>query len=49
LETRGLFFPPAGNSVADPAYAKAVEAFLKRRGELSCGPNADPDYVNAGY
>ena len=37
------------NSVADPAYAKAIEAFRQRRGELSYGPNADPNYINEGY
>ncbi len=33
----------------DPAYADAVAAFRQRRGELGFGPDADPDYVSAGY
>jgi choline-sulfatase len=37
------------NRVDDPAYADAVEAFRERRGELGYGPDADPDYENAGY
>jgi choline-sulfatase len=37
------------NLIDDPAYAEAVEAFRQRRGELGYGPDADPDYRNAGY
>jgi choline-sulfatase len=37
------------NYVDDAEYAEEVEAFRERRGELGYGPNADPDYVNAGY
>jgi choline-sulfatase len=33
----------------DPAYAEAVAAFRARRAELGFGPDADPNYVNAGY
>jgi choline-sulfatase len=32
------------NFIADPVYTKAVEAFRQRRGELSCGPDADAGY-----
>lgn len=37
------------NFIADPAYADAIQAFHKRRAELAFGPDADPNYVNAGY
>jgi choline-sulfatase len=37
------------NYVDDPAYTSDVERFRERRGELGYGPNADPDYENAGY
>lgn len=37
------------NFITDPAYTDSVEAFRKRRGELSYGPAADPNYTNAGY
>jgi len=37
------------NFIADPECTEAVEAFRKRRNELAFGPDADPDYVNAGY
>jgi choline-sulfatase len=37
------------NLVDDPAYADAVERFRARRDELGYGPNADPDYGDAGY
>ena len=34
---------------ADPAYADQMTHFRARLAELGYGPNADPDYVNAGY
>ncbi len=37
------------NFIADPAYAEAIQAFHKRRAELAFGPDADPNYINAGY
>lgn len=37
------------NYIDDPEYADAVERFRDRRGELGYGPNADPNYENAGY
>ncbi|MBN1671038.1 MAG: sulfatase-like hydrolase/transferase [Kiritimatiellae bacterium] len=37
------------NVAADPAYAGAMAQFRKRRAALGHGPDADPDYVNAGY
>jgi len=37
------------NVVDDPAYADAVTAFRDRVADLGYGPNADPDYVDAGY
>jgi len=37
------------NLVDDPAYAEDLRRFRERRGELGYGPNADPDYRNAGY
>ena len=37
------------NLIDDPAYAKAVTGFRARLAELGHGPNADPNYVNAGY
>ncbi len=37
------------NCIDDPAYAGAVETFRRRRAELGFGPQADPDYRNAGY
>jgi choline-sulfatase len=37
------------NVVDDPRYEDDLAAFRERRGELGYGPNADPDYENAGY
>jgi choline-sulfatase len=37
------------NRIDDPAYRDAVDAFSERRDALGFGPNADPDYRNAGY
>ncbi len=37
------------NVIDDPAYADAVAALRVRRGELGFGPDAKPDYINAGY
>lgn len=37
------------NVADDPAYAAAMAAFRKRLASLGHGPNADPDYRNAGY
>jgi len=33
----------------DPGYANPMRHFRARLAELGHGPNADPDYVNAGY
>ena len=35
--------------VDDPEYADAVETFRARRAELGYGPQAVPEYRNAGY
>jgi choline-sulfatase len=37
------------NVVNDSAYADAVDAFQRRIADLGYGPDADPDYVDAGY
>ena len=37
------------NAASDPAYAAPMAAFRHRRSELGYGPDADPNYVNAGY
>jgi choline-sulfatase len=37
------------NYIDAAAYAGQVAAFRKRLAQLGHGPNADPDYVNAGY
>ncbi len=37
------------NLIDDSRYGEAVEALRTRRGELGFGPDADPDYRNAGY
>jgi choline-sulfatase len=37
------------NRIEEDAYAEAVGAFRERRAELGYGPDADPDYENAGY
>jgi choline-sulfatase len=37
------------NYIDDPQYAKEVAVFRARLAELGHGPDADPDYVNAGY
>jgi choline-sulfatase len=37
------------NWIDEPGYAKHVEAFRQRLAELGHGPEADPDYRNAGY
>ena len=37
------------NHAEDPNYSEAMTAFRIRRGELGFGPEADPDYRNAGY
>lgn len=37
------------NCIDDAQYADDVRAFRSRRSELGHGPDADPDYVNAGY
>lgn len=37
------------NFAGEARYADALESFRRRRGELGFGPNADPDYRNAGY
>jgi choline-sulfatase len=39
----------SANRVDDPAYANDVRAFRARLAALGHGPDADPDYVNAGY
>jgi choline-sulfatase len=38
-----------GDFLNDPAYAAQLAGFRKRLGELGSGPDADPDYLNAGY
>jgi choline-sulfatase len=35
--------------IADPAYAETVARFRERLARLGHGPNADPEYRNAGY
>ena len=37
------------NLIDEPRYADAVAAFRTRCAELGFGPDADPDYCNAGY
>lgn len=37
------------NLACDAAYGSAMASFRQRLGELGYGPQADPDYVNAGY
>lgn len=37
------------NYAQDPAYAEAMAGFRRRLAALGHGPNADPNYVNAGY
>jgi choline-sulfatase len=37
------------NVLTEPAYAGAVTAFRARLATLGHGPDADPDYANAGY
>lgn len=37
------------NFIDDPAYANLLPRFRQRLAELGHGPNADPNYVNAGY
>lgn len=37
------------NFADDPLYAESLAAFRERRAELGYGPNAAPDYKNAGY
>ena len=37
------------NFIDAPEYADDVRAFRSRRAELGHGPDADPNYVNAGY
>ena len=37
------------NRIDSPDYSQAVARFRKRLSELGHGPDADPDYVNAGY
>ena len=37
------------NYIDDSAYSTEVETFRARLAELGHGPNADPNYVNAGY
>lgn len=37
------------NVAAHPAYADVMAAFRRRLARLGHGPDADPDYVNAGY
>jgi len=35
--------------IDDPEYAATLEAFRRRRSALGYGPDADPNYRNAGY
>jgi choline-sulfatase len=37
------------NRIEDGAYADEVASFRDRLAQLGCGPDADPDYRNAGY
>lgn len=37
------------NFIEEPDYAAIVAAFRRRLGQLGHGPDADPNYVNAGY
>ena len=37
------------NLIEDPTYADACRQFRHRCGELGFGPDANPNYVNAGY
>ena len=37
------------NLIAEPRYRTALEAFRRRRTELGHGPDANPNYRNAGY
>ncbi|MDA3798190.1 MAG: sulfatase-like hydrolase/transferase [Kiritimatiellae bacterium] len=37
------------NFIDDDEYAEIIKKFRKRCGELGFGPNADPNYTNAGY
>jgi hypothetical protein len=37
------------NFMNDPQYAEQMEHFRQRRNELGYGPEADPNYQNAGY
>ena len=37
------------NLIGDPAYADACRRFRRRAKELGFGPDANLDYVNAGY
>jgi choline-sulfatase len=37
------------NFMNDPLYVEQVERFRQRRNELGYGPEADPNYRNAGY
>ncbi|HMB01175.1 MAG TPA: sulfatase-like hydrolase/transferase [Spirochaetota bacterium] len=37
------------NFINDPACTAAVKKFRRRRAELAFGPDADPEYKNAGY
>ena len=37
------------NFIDDPDYMESVSWFRQRLSQLGHGPNADPDYVNAGY
>jgi len=39
----------ARSFIDDPGYAQAAAKFRNRCAELGFGPQADPDYVNAGY
>lgn len=37
------------NFINEPQYAAAIASFRERLGELGHGPNADRDYLHAGY
>ena len=37
------------NYMEEPGYAEEVAAFRQRLASLGFGPDADPNYVNAGY
>lgn len=37
------------NFIGEPGYASTISDFRNRCAGLGFGPNADPEYINAGY